>query len=223
MAATETQPAHANELDRELPEGVWFDDTPTASYLRETVHSIVASFGRQHGTPLRIVDFGCGNGSIAAELAVRKHQVIGIDRSSSGIQLARKRGSTARFEVCSLYQDRLFDIAGEGADCVLAIEVIEHTANPRRVFEAARRVLRPGGLIIVTTPYHGYLKNIAISLVDGWDRHFQVASVGGHIKFFSRRTLDAMAKEHGFHDRKFQGTGRLPGLRKSLVMSARTS
>jgi len=70
------------------------------------------------------------------------------------------------------------------------------------------------------TPYHGYLKNLVISLVGGWDRHFQVERDGGHIKFFSKRTLRRMAEAVGFRNLRFQGAGRLPWLWKSMILVA---
>jgi 2-polyprenyl-6-hydroxyphenyl methylase/3-demethylubiquinone-9 3-methyltransferase len=72
----------------------------------------------------------------------------------------------------------------------------------------------------MSTPYHGYLKNLAISLVNGWDRHFEVHRDGGHIKFFSKRTLGRMAEEVGFGRQKFYGVGRLPWLWKSMILVA---
>ncbi len=75
--------------------------------------------------------------------------------------------------------------------------------------------------MVLSTPYHGYLKNLAISLIGGWDRHFTVHWEGGHIKFFSKRTLVRMAAAVGFRNIEFYGAGRLSGLWKSVVMTGR--
>jgi 2-polyprenyl-6-hydroxyphenyl methylase/3-demethylubiquinone-9 3-methyltransferase len=82
------------------------------------------------------------------------------------------------------------------------------------------RHLKPGGVIILTTPYHGYLKNLALSLLNAWDKHFTVDWEGGHIKFFSPKTLSAMLKEAGFGEIEFRGAGRLPYLWKTGVYRA---
>ena len=61
-------------------------------------------------------------------------------------------------------------------------------------------VLRSGGSLILTTPYHGYLKNLALSLFNKWDKHFTVERRGGHIKFFSEETLARMLSSCGFEN-----------------------
>ena len=102
---------------------------------------------------------------------------------------------------------------------MIAVEVVEHLYYPKQLFDLSYRLLKSGGHLIVSTPYHGYLKNLAISLVNGWDRHFRVEWDGGHIKFFSKRTLEAMACERGFRNPRFVGAGRIPGLWKSMIMT----
>ena len=74
--------------------------------------------------------------------------------------------------------------------------------------------------MVISTPYHGYWKNLAISILNGWDRHFEVEREGGHIKFFSKRTLTRMAQAAGFRALRFYGAGRLPWLWKSVILFA---
>jgi 2-polyprenyl-6-hydroxyphenyl methylase/3-demethylubiquinone-9 3-methyltransferase len=99
------------------------------------------------------------------------------------------------------------------------LEVVEHLFYPRRLFEVSDRLLVEGGLLIVSTPYHGYLKNLAVSVIGGWDRHFGVEVDGGHIKFFSKAALGKMALQCGFSKPHFRGVGRSPWLWKSMVLS----
>lgn len=91
----------------------------------------------------------------------------------------------------------------------------------RSLVANAFQVLRPGGELIVTTPYHGYLKNLALALRGNFDKHFTTLWDGGHIKFWSRHTLAVLLSEAGFTDIKFYGVGRLPFLWKSMVMTAK--
>lgn len=72
--------------------------------------------------------------------------------------------------------------------------------------------------MIVSTPYHGYLKNLALSLINGWDAHFGVHWDGGHIKFFSKKSLAAMATNAGFVKLKVFPVGRVAGLWKVMIM-----
>lgn len=78
-------------------------------------------------------------------------------------------------------------------------------------------MIRKNGYLILTTPYHGYAKNLALSIFNKWDHHHTVDWVGGHIKFFSERTLASMLKESGFNNIVFNNAGRIRWLWKSMV------
>jgi len=121
----------------------------------------------------------------------------------------------------SVYDDDLRDRIGGPVDCVISLEVVEHLFYPKKLFEQSRTLLVDSGLLIVSTPYHGYLKNLALSLMNGWDRHFGVDWDGGHIKFFSKATLSSMASNCGFKNIRLFPVGRIPGLSKSMIMVAK--
>jgi 2-polyprenyl-3-methyl-5-hydroxy-6-metoxy-1,4-benzoquinol methylase len=197
----------------------WKDELPTCSteYVLPAIRSIVQT--AYQTKPARILDVGCGNGYVAASLAEMGHNVTAVDASPSGIDIARSAYPGVKFEVRSIYDDELIVVMGKGnVDCVISLEVVEHLFFPGKLFEQSFRLLKNGGHLIVSTPYHGYLKNLAISLVNGWDRHFSVEWDGGHIKFFSKKALTQMACSAGFRNPRFQGVGRLPGLWKSIIM-----
>lgn len=198
----------------------WKDAQPTCAheYLLPAVQKCIEAIW--HNGRARILDIGCGNGYVAAQLAALGHCVIAVDASADGIEIARTAYPAVSFAVGSVYDDKLSDIVGDGVDCIVSLEVVEHLFYPAKLFAQSYRLLKPGGYLILSTPYHGYLKNLAISLVHGWDRHFHVEWDGGHIKFFSNRTLARMACNAGFNKPRFQGVGRLPGLWKSIVMVA---
>lgn len=199
----------------------WEDAEATCahSYLLPLVEGRIRGLFPDGGA--RILDIGCGNGYLAGRLAAMGHEVVGVDVSPDGIAIARETYPGVRFEACSVYDEAFEEIANEPADCVVSLEVAEHLVSPKILFERSYNALRPGGHLILSTPYHGYLKNLAISLIGGWDRHFTVDWEGGHIKFFSKRTLTRMAAAAGFGDIEFSGVGRLPGLWKSVVIMGR--
>jgi uncharacterized protein (AIM24 family) len=74
------------------------------------------------------------------------------------------------------------------------------------------------GQIILTTPYHGYLKNLMLAATGKMDSHFTALWDGGHIKFWSRKTLSTLLEEQGFRVTNFKGSGRLPYFWKSMVL-----
>ncbi|MHB8384508.1 MAG: class I SAM-dependent methyltransferase [Candidatus Binataceae bacterium] len=165
--------------------------------------------------PGRVADLGSGSGWTAAQIAAMGHDVIGIDISASGVAVAQNAFPKVRFRRGSVYED-----LGEQFDIVVSSEVIEHLYEPRRFVANIYRSLRPGGFVILTTPYHGYLKNLAISIFNGWDFHFSVGQEGGHIKFFSSGSLAALLSEAGFREVQFRYAGRVRALARSMVVRA---
>jgi len=106
-------------------------------------------------------------------------------------------------------------------DLVVSTEVVEHCYAPRQWAAGAFTALRPGGLLIASTPYHGYLKNLALAASGKLDGHFTALWDGGHIKFWSRRTLSTLLTDAGFEPIAFRGAGRWPWLWKSMLIAAR--
>src|SRR6185369_10610124 len=142
-----------------------------------------------------ICDLGCGNGHISGRLAALGYQVTGIDASESGIQIARR--TYPRVEFVEALIDR--DLKRLGSfDLVISSDVIEHLYRPSDLLEAATAVLKPRGQLLLGTPYHGYLKNLALAAAGKMDAHFSSLHDGGHIKFFSVRTLSQLLTSHGF-------------------------
>jgi 2-polyprenyl-3-methyl-5-hydroxy-6-metoxy-1,4-benzoquinol methylase len=166
----------------------------------------------------RILDVGCGNGSLATEFSKRGHQVTGIDLAESGIRIAREYCPSARFEVQGANIGILSRLGEKPFDLVYSVEVIEHLYDPRSFMIACFEATKPTGQFVCTTPYHGYLKNLVISLASGWDKHADPLFDGGHIKLFSRKKLEALMREIGFEGIQFRGSGRYPYLWKSMIL-----
>jgi hypothetical protein len=78
-----------------------------------------------------------------------------------------------------------------------------------------------GGEIIISTPYHGYLKNLMLSVFNKWDKHLDPMWYGGHIKFWSRNTLSNALLNTGFANVEFKGCGRIPYFWKSMIIKAK--
>ena len=103
-------------------------------------------------------------------------------------------------------------------DLVWCSEVLEHVADGAHLLLEARRVLRPGGRLLVTVPFHGRVKSAAIALVR-FDAHFDPQ--GQHLRFFTGRSLERTLADAGFAELRIAATGGLPLLRESLVARAR--
>lgn len=188
------------------------------AYLWNVVSTLLPAAGR---CPNGIIDLGCGNGAMALRLMDLGYDAYGIDASASGIAIANQQ-RPGQFHVVDFSLGQLPNaLAGKRFDVALSTEVIEHLYDPRALLNMARSVLLPGGTLILTTPYHGYFKNLALAAAGRLDAHFTVLWDGGHIKFFSRRTLTALLNQDGFEVVDFCGAGRLPYLWKSMVLAAR--
>jgi 2-polyprenyl-3-methyl-5-hydroxy-6-metoxy-1,4-benzoquinol methylase len=167
----------------------------------------------------RVLDVGCGNGALCGELLARGCDVVGIDLSVSGIEIARRTHPSGRFENLAASEGLLASLGEPPFDAVVSTEVVEHLYAPRPYARGCFEAVRPGGRFVCTTPYHGYLKNLAISVCGKWDSHANPLWDGGHIKLWSRRSLSRLLTETGFRNLQFAGVGRVPGLWMSMAVA----
>ena len=169
----------------------------------------------------RICDLGCGNGYITGRLAALGYDVVGIDASESGTRIATESYPQARF-ICALIDEGLRErVALESFDLVISSDAIEHFYRPGDLVSAAVSLLKAEGQLLLGTPYHGYLKNLVLSVTGKMDAHFSVLHDGGHIKFFSVKTLSQLMTSYGFIDLHFSFYGRAPWLWKNMICHAR--
>lgn len=190
--------------------------TPGHAYIDPVIFSLMDGL---EGVK-RVLDLGCGNGTLSAGLIQRGYQVVGCDPSADGVAIAREQVPQGRFEVCGVYDDP--DMLGEkDFDLVVSEEVVEHLYRPSALPQFAHEALRPGGYLIVTTPYYGYLRNIVLSIFNRWDHHHTVWWDHGHIKLFSRKTLTRLLESQGFRVMAFRGAGNLPYLWRNMILLAR--
>jgi 2-polyprenyl-3-methyl-5-hydroxy-6-metoxy-1,4-benzoquinol methylase len=197
----------------------WTAEEPESSgYIND---AILARLRREDAR--RVLDAGCGNGSLAAMLAAKGYAVTGVDADAGGIELARSRGSAATFATADFARSPADQglLADGPYDAVISTEVVEHLYSPHELIRFAADALRPGGRLILTTPYHGYLKNLALALTNSWDKHLTANWHGGHIKFWSRASLTHLVEAQGLTVIDFGGVGRLPYLWKSMILTAR--
>lgn len=187
-------------------------------YLLPTVLKTLDSLDLP-GDQRRLFEIGCGNGSMANELSLQGWDVVGVDPSEEGISQARVAYPRLRLKTGSAYDD-LAQAYGQ-FPVVLSLEVVEHVYAPRHYARTVFDLLCRGGAAIISTPYHGYWKNLALALSGRMDGHFTALWDHGHIKFWSVRTLGQLLMEAGFVDVRFERAGRIPALAKSMIAVAR--
>jgi ubiquinone/menaquinone biosynthesis C-methylase UbiE len=138
-------------LPRKQAYSVGYDDATAAFFCtrRAATH---AAFFLPHLRPgMRLLDGGCGPGSITVDLAAiaAPAEVVGIDVEPTQVELAARRAadrdaSNARFQVADLYA---LPFPEESFDAVFLHGVLEHLRDPVRALREVRRVLRHGGVL----------------------------------------------------------------------------
>jgi len=215
---------NATKTDREqsiiADEFMW--DTSENTEVHKYVGPILKRWLEQNknNNNKELLDLGCGNGALTAQFSDYGMSCSGTDFSSSGIAIAQKNYPEVTFFQSGLDQPlptekfRKFDV-------VVSVEVIEHLLLPRQLFQRAKEALKPGGTFIVTTPYHGYWKNIALALTNKFDSHWHPLRDYGHVKFFSIHTLTQLFEEEGFIIEEVKRVGRIPVFARSMMFKAR--
>jgi len=193
------------------------DGLNSGNYITPIVLQILKSHRAK-----RVADLGSGNGALCARLRSLGFDVVGVEQDRNGFEIASEHYSDIKFYNYGVQDDpkKLLE-QEELFDAVISTEVIEHLYSPHLLPVYARSILKPNGLLIISTPYHGYLKNLALSIFDHWDAHHTPLWHGGHIKFFSRKTLESLLVENKFSVCDFYGAGRVPYLWKSMIMVAK--
>ena len=109
-------------------------------------------------------------------------------------------------------------LADSSVDFVFSSEVVEHIYDTENAIREIARVLKPGGMFLITVPYHGFLKNLSIVFL-GFDKHFD--PTGPHIRFFSKKTLTTLLKKNGLEIENYNYYGRFFPFSHSIVAFAK--
>jgi len=155
---------------------------------------------------LRLLDIGCGGGLICEPLARLGAMVTGLDPSPENIAAARAHAEGGGLSI-DYRAARVEDLAGEGAgfDAVLCLEVVEHVPDPQAFIAECARLVRPGGLMVLST-LNRTIKSYALAIVAaeyvlGW------LPRGTHQweRFVTPDELDRFVRAAGLGPSRFEG------------------
>lgn len=134
----------------------------------------------------RLLEIGCGAGWFLAQARADSWDAVGTETSSIAIDRLRADGLDVRHGEawCGQFADGTFD-------AVVLLEVIEHVGDFHRVLEEARRVLRPQGRLVLSTPN---IDSLTRRLIGG---RWRIVTEE-HLWYFSPRTLTQLLRAHGF-------------------------
>jgi 2-polyprenyl-6-hydroxyphenyl methylase/3-demethylubiquinone-9 3-methyltransferase len=166
----------------------------------------------------RVLDVGCGEGRFTSELLRAGRETIGIDVAEEPLRRARAR--EPGIDVRLIPARGPWPLEDFSFDALWAGEVIEHVADTAAWLSQARRVLRSGGVLVLSTPAHGRLTRLALGLRGrAFEAHFDPRA--DHLRFYTRRTLVTLLEDFGFEAIRTHAIGGLPGARHVLLASAR--
>ena len=148
----------------------------------------------------RALDLGGGDGRLAALLDAR--ELIVADVSPVALDRARRRLPDAR--LVELDPDAPLPLDDGAVDLVLCADTIEHVRDVQLLLSEARRVLRAGGRLAVSTPAHGRLTALRL-LVRGFESGFDPLSP--HLRFLTARSLRRLLDALGFEVESLRKSG----------------
>lgn len=167
----------------------------------------------------KVLDAGCGDGEIGKMLQIeRRVNVHGVDISRKGVDLANKKGLHAKVADISVH----IPFRSNTFDLVISSETIEHVLNPDIFLKEIYRVLKPGGIILITTPNLSSWLNRLIMLIGLYPlfleastevkvgygkfiKYFYGLQLVGHIHVFNVPALQELLIHHHFSVDKISG------------------
>jgi len=169
--------------------------------------------------PASVFEIGSGRGLLGAEIAASGIKYSGIEPDEEQFKACQRNFPHLSVKRASCYENPTELDLGQ-FDLVISNDVIEHLYYPRKLVSFARSLVKPAGMVITCTPDFGsYWKNIAYSLTNKWDQVHSPLWEGGHIKFFSKNSLELIFKEGGFGNFSWESVRNInyPIFRMSII------
>ena len=152
--------------------------------------------------PGRVLDLGCSSGLLAERVRKLGHHVVGVDiEEQAGVE-----GRVDQFVQADLDQG-IPEAAGHDFDVVLAADIIEHHRRPDLLLRQARDRLAPDGAVLLSVPNfaHWYPRLRTVAGRFDYDRRGILDS--GHLRFFTKRSIERAVHDAGFAIRRRAVTG----------------
>jgi ubiquinone/menaquinone biosynthesis C-methylase UbiE len=198
---------------RDFYEGVWAalpdDPEPWAWERRRALLLAEARPGE------RVLDLGCGAGRFVTALRAAGAEPIGVELAEAALERARRNVPGADFRLVE--PDGSLPLGHGEVELVWCSEVLEHVPDTGALLTEVRRVLKPGGRLLVTVPDHGRLRRMLIALLRH-EAHYD--PLGQHLRFYTRRSLARALQATGFANVRIEPLAGPPLLRSALVARA---
>ena len=196
----------------------WSDENIHTPSISKDLKKILSE---RNFSNLEHLDIGCGNGFITKIINKFFKKTTGIDLSNEGIKLAKRKSKKFKnLNFLNIGPEILIKKQIK-YDVITAIEVIEHQYDPFKFMNDLEKLSKKNGYVLITTPYHGYIKNLVLSLLGLMDNHFTVLWTHGHIKFFSIKTLKKLISNYKFDIEEISFSGRFYPISSSMIFLLR--
>jgi 2-polyprenyl-3-methyl-5-hydroxy-6-metoxy-1,4-benzoquinol methylase len=198
----------ASDINR----AIWTEQTPDARVLAESrLRRVMEILDRRR--PGRLLDIACGPAFFGGVLENRGWNVVGVELVEPLAKAARERIAS----VCADVGTAGLPFAPESFDVAFAGEIIEHVVDTDGFLAEVRRVLGPGGAVIVSTPNLASFENRVRLLLGRYPKWVEFRSGGeGHVRSYTAATLREQLADHGFAVRAVTGNW-VPFLPQRLV------
>lgn|GEM_PF-343971 len=168
------------------------------------------------GQPGRALDASCGCGDFLPVLDAAGYRTVGMDVSRHALSLAM--GPNPRACLVAGSAEGGLPFSAESFDVIWFGETLAQIFDGHGALVEFNRILKPEGILILTTPYHGRVKNLLITLFC-YDSHFYPDNY--RIRFYNRYGLEQSLKRAGFYTVWWRGIGRVWPLWRSHFVLAR--
>ena len=148
----------------------------------------------------KILDLGCGTGDFLKILELKNKKIEGVEISSKAAQIGRKKGY--KITISDLHN--LFPYQKNTFNTITAGEIIEHIYDTDFFLKEVRRILKPNGFLILSTPNIATLGR-RLMLLFGINPLIEtsLSQGSGHIRYFTKKSLQDLLEKHGFKIIKF--------------------
>ncbi|MGC4403582.1 methyltransferase domain-containing protein [Methyloversatilis sp. MC4-4] len=188
-----------------------FQEVNFSGWPKDRVQAIVA----MNLSGERILDIGCGDGYLLYQFRQSFRELLGLEYSPVRLESARQKLREFAFRPICGSAEKMDELQNDSIDCIVTADVIEHIPDVYEASSEMYRVLKPGGVLVINTPNIAFAVKRLRLLAGRFPSTSQpneglgsdVLFDGGHLHYFTFRSLSLLLKRNGFVVEKKIGFG----------------